>query len=118
MRLKHPSAALVLQAMEDSFNPRQIEAILFRQLGQKTYSIFGAGLPWPNQVNEIYQEFDSHNTIENLLTVLRDARPNVPEFAFALDELGFAQIKGPGQAGRLALEALLARKQEPFQNVV
>lgn len=118
MRLNGPIEGSVLQAIEDSFDRNRIAVILRRQLGVRVDNIVADGRPWPNQVDEIYQEFDLLNTVEKLLTVLRDARPAVPEFALALDELGFTQIQGEGQTGRPALEALLARKRTPFQDVV
>ena len=118
MRLKQPIESRVLQAIEDSFDRNRIAVILRRQMGVRIDNIVADGQPWPNQVDAIYQEFHLQNTVEKLLAVLRNARPAVPDFALALDELGFAQIQGEGQTGRPALEALLARKQTPFQDVV
>ena len=118
MRLSQETAGLVLQAIEDSFSPKLMANILFRRLGARIFNIVGEGEPWPNQVNAVYQEYDSQFTIERLLVALRDARPAVPEFAFALDELGFAHIQGPQTTGRSALEALLTHGRAPFQDVV
>ncbi|GGL35560.1 hypothetical protein GCM10010983_35690 [Caulobacter rhizosphaerae] len=46
--------------------------------------------------------------MEELLAVLRDARPAVPDFAFALDELGFTRISNGAQVGPIALEVMLS----------
>ncbi|MCW2285926.1 hypothetical protein M2323_003763 [Rhodoblastus acidophilus] len=118
MRLKHAVAERVLQAMEDSFDPQSMASLTFRKLGQPYHSLVNQSALWPTQVDALYQYYDYHNTIEELLVVLRDARPRIPDFALALDELGFAQIDGPEHQGRSALEALLARKQTPFKDVV
>lgn len=119
MRLTAPLEGKVLDAIEESFDPNQISVILRRQLGMRIVSIVGAGQPWPNQVDAIYQEFHLRNEIEKLLTVLRDARPAVAAFALALDQMGYTQIKGEGETtGRPALEALLARRQNPWRDVV
>lgn len=118
MRLKPPFDSKVLQAIEESFNSNSISVVLRRELGARIDNIVGPNDPWPNQVDSIYQEFELRNTVEKLLLALRDARPAVPEFALALDELGFSVIEGEGETGRPALEALLSRKDSPFEDVV
>lgn len=97
--------------MQASFDANGMRLILRRRLGEVYAHIVPAGLPWPNEVDAIYEAFDQQNTVEHLVAALRDARPAVPEFAQVLDSMGFARIS-------TGLEALLSRQESPYQDVV
>lgn len=111
MRLQNPEQALLLDAIQASFDSPGLSLILRRRLGETWSHLVPAGLPWPNEVDAVYAAFDRQNTVERLVAALRDARPAVPEFARVADVLGFARMSD-------GLEALLSRPESPYRDVV
>lgn len=112
MRLDPPHSEMLLSALEESFNPNTLAALLERRFSLRYYDLTSENKPFPNQVLAVYDHFRGHNTVEKLVAVLRDARPSVPELAILAQHIGL--MLTPPKA---SLEALV-RPGTPYQDVV
>ena len=90
IELNPPDIAILLQAMERSFDPFGMQRVLLERTGLRLFNITAPFKPFSDQVVDIHQHFDHRNTTEQLIATLRDARPSVPAFAMLADQAGFA----------------------------
>lgn len=111
MRLTHPMLGIFIGACEGSFDQAGLSMLLLQRFGLHYARLTNAGLPWGTQVIDVHRYFDFRNTTEQLALALRDARPNVPEFAAVADHLGFAHLS------RTGLEVLVRAGATPYQDV-
>jgi hypothetical protein len=112
MRLQLPELPIFLQAVEDSFGPEDLRAVLLQRFNLKYFNLTADVRSFPVQVMNVHDYFDRRNTTEHLVAALRDARPEVPELARVADSLGFTQL--PPTRG---LEVLVQHQDTPYQDV-
>jgi hypothetical protein len=110
MQLQNPLLAIFLRAMEASFDDTDLQVILLQRFGLRYSKLTNPIRPWSLQVINIHDYFDKRNETEHLVSALRDARPNVPEFAKVADGMGFAVIS-------TGLEVLVQTGRTPYQDV-
>lgn len=111
MRLDATHAQTLLSALQDSFNPNTLEALLAQRLNVRFFDVTSQAKPFPNQAIDVYDHFRAHNTVERLVAAMRDARPSVREIAMLAEHIGLIALP----AAR-SLEALL-RPGTPYQDV-
>jgi hypothetical protein len=77
MTLNPPDIAILSNAMDRGFDPFNISRVLLERTGLRPLR-FEA---FSDQVVDIHQHFDYHNTTEQPIATLRDVRPSVSDFA-------------------------------------
>ena len=111
MRLKPHQISILLRSMELAFNPQGMQRLLIERFGLKMDNITGFSLMFSTQVVDIHSYFDQRNTTEELVAVLRDARPTEPGLLHLADELGFTRVPSSH-----ALEVMVRKAGAPYQN--
>lgn len=113
MQLDAQQANDLRRAMEKAFDTFDLNRLLVEHLGEPTHAYTSIYKPFGAQILDIYDYYERRNTSERLVSALRDARPNVPAFVRAADQLGLTAAPPS-----TSLEVLISRKEAPFQNVV
>ena len=112
MRLSHDKHGVLLRAVEDSFNVLEIERLLSDRLALTIERVSNRYQPIGHIALDITGHFNRHNTAEQLIAALRDARPAVAAFAELADAAGFTRLPPSS-----ALEVFVRATAKPYQDV-
>ena len=112
MRLANSDVRSLLQAMEQSFDPQDMPRLLYERFELRWANLTSVLKPFSQQVYDVHDWFHVRNRSEELVAMLRDARPRVTELAAIADSLGFTQLPEPAE-----LEVLVRSSSPPYRDV-
>ena len=108
MKLVPPNIGKLINGIADSFTQADLTLMLLSRFGYGLQMVAGGSLTNPEVATKLFEYFQMRNEIEQLVALVRDARPRVSQFTELADVVGlFARpdntalqvIVRPGQGG-------------------
>lgn len=112
MRLKSSQIGALVAAMEQSFDPLELQRVLLERCDVRFSSIAGFGLPFSHQIVQVHTYFDQRNISERLVGAMRDARPQEQAFVLLADSMGYTSLPAAD-----SFEVLVRKSGSPYQDV-
>ena len=112
MQLQPTEVRILLDAIERSFDPLALDRLLDTRFGMKLHNLSTIYKRFPDQVLDVHRYFDQRNRSEELIALLRDARPAVADIVALADRAGFSEL--PTEA---SLEVLVRKDGRHYSDV-